>query len=442
MEQLQATVLRAMLTVRGWNEYSDIVCEEILTDNLVRALYTHIQNLHARTDGNLSIDAVRLDIEATYRQGESRAEELVEALSYIEQAPEVREDVLEDAVRKYAQRQWVKKACQYGASHISDSDLDVHILADYIQRAMEVRTKVHVECTSIFDAPLPGEVDDRPNVCSLGLADQLDTMLGGGAGSGELVVFLAPPKRGKTTILCTIGARAAAKGRGVLHITLEISKRRVVRRYETVWTKLKYLEMIGAPNAILAARNKVKQAGGDVHIEDWSHMGHASPYDVQALVNRLRSRGKKIDMVIIDYLELMQPNQTKNMARREMRHVYGQLGKDMRAMANAVDVPVITAWQVNRAGNSIDTPTQEHVSESWDIIKHADTLLSLGQTHEERKLNTMRIVVLEHRFSTDRGIVYLHCDMDRCDIKALEGSNDHGELRGQVPEHTGDSSSS
>ena len=94
-------------------------------------------------------------------------------------------------------------------------------------------------------------------------------------------------------------------------------------------------------------------------------------------------------------------------------------------MANAVGVPVITAWQVNRVGNSVDTPTQEHVSESWDIIKHADILLSLGQTPAEKKEQVMRVVLLEHRFSSERGVVHLHSDMDRCNIKPLEGSNDN-----------------
>ena len=421
MDQLQATVLKAMLTSAGWNEYADVISPEILTDNLVKALYGHIESLHGRVPGSLSVDAVRLDIEATYPMGETRADELVEALNYVEQAPEVKHGALSEAVRKYAQRQWVKKGLQYGASHISDPELDLHILADYIQRAVEVGEKVHGECTDIFDAALPDEANDRPNVCPLGLAPELDHLLGGGVASGELCVFLAPPKRGKTTYLCTVGARAAAEGKGVLHITLEISERRVIRRYESTWTKLKYTEMITAPSAIRAARNKVREVGGAVYVQDWSHVAHISPYDVQALVNRLRAQGKRIDLIVIDYLELLQPNQTKTFARREMRHVYGQLGKDMRAMANACAVPVVTAWQINRIGSNIDTPLTEHVSESWDIIKHADILLSLAQTSAERKENVMRVVVLEHRFSSERGSIHLHSDMDRCNIKPLEG---------------------
>jgi hypothetical protein len=96
----------------------------------------------------------------------------------------------------------------------------------------------------------------------------------------------------------------------------------------------------------------------------------------------------------------------------------------MRAVANMLEVPVHTGWQVNRIGSTIDTPMKEHVSESWDILMHADAILSLGQTEEERKMNLLRIVVLEHRHSTERGSVHLHCDMDRCDIKALEDSHE------------------
>lgn len=107
------------------------------------------------------------------------------------------------------------------------------------------------------------------------------------------------------------------------------------------------------------------------------------------------------------------------MARKEMRHVYSQLGIDMRAVGAQLGIPVFTAWQVNRKGNDVDTPTQTDVAESWDIIMHADILVSLAQSAEEKRQDIMRIPLLEHRFSKERGVVHLHSDMDRCNIRAL-----------------------
>jgi hypothetical protein len=110
------------------------------------------------------------------------------------------------------------------------------------------------------------------------------------------------------------------------------------------------------------------------------------------------------------------------MARKEMRHMYSQLGMDMRAVANAIEVPVITAWQINRAGNSVDTPTQEYIAESWDIVMHVDALLALGQSDAEEAQNIMRLIVLEHRYSDKRGVIHLRSDMDKCRIEPLQDS--------------------
>ena len=418
MDLLASTVLKAMLTKSGWAQYSDIVTPDILTDNLSKSLLTHITGLQTGLS-DVTPGALRLDVEATYRQGESRAEELQRAIDQLDDAPEVGNLELQDAIHKFAVRQNLAQAARYTATHLSETDLDVNVVADYVNRAMEVGTKVHATVTDLFESDLPGASHDRTMVCPTGLASELDRMLGGGVASGELFIMLAPPKRGKTTFLCTIGARAAASGKGVLHITLEISERRVVRRYETVWTGLRYEELLASPRLVSATRKKIQADGGQVYIQDWSHQRDKTPNDIKALVNRLRSQGKRVDVVIVDYLALMQPNGTKNMARREMRHVYSQLGVDMRATGAQLGVPVYTAWQVNRKGNDVDTPNQEHVAESWDIIMHADILVSLAQSAEEKRQDIMRIPLLEHRFSKERGVVHLHSDMDRCNIRAL-----------------------
>ncbi|HUW11712.1 MAG TPA: DnaB-like helicase C-terminal domain-containing protein [Anaerolineae bacterium] len=421
MDKLQAVVLRALLSRTGWTQYGEVITPDIITNANVQAVHTHIRALHERGEEDISTEALRLVIQASHPQGSARAQELCDVVSHMEEAQEVPDDIIQDAVKKFARRELLSQAATQIASHIGDDEIDVLSVQTLVARALDLGESVNGQVVDALESPLPGEVDCRPGIAALGLGDQLDFVLGGGVAEGELLCIVAPPARGKTSYLIAIGAAAAAHGRNVLHITLEISEARVRQRLDQAWTGMKVPNMIANPRTVVHARQKVKDTGGTVWVKDWSYQdGGTTPADVKALVRQMRSRGITIDMVVIDYLELMSPNRTGNFSRREMRHVYGQQIKEIRAVAVGLGVPICTAWQINRAGMSLDTVTMEHVSECYDINKHADIILGLNQSDGEAENNQMRIGVLKQRNGTARPQIHVKSDLDRCQIRALK----------------------
>jgi replicative DNA helicase len=431
MDSLQAQVLRALLTKAGWAEYADIVSEDVLTNTNVQAVYAHIKNLHSRAEGDLSPEAVRLDIVSTYRKSSERAQELCDVVDVIGKAEEVEANVLREAVQKFAQRELLARVATDIAKRLGDESLDVQHAKALIDRAVEVGEGIHTSVIDAVSGALPGEVDDRAAIASLGLGAELDRVLGGGVAAGELLVFVAPPSRGKTSYLCAAGARAAQEGRRVLHITLEVNATRVNRRYDSAWTGLKRRELAERPKVVAAARRQIRDAGGGVWIKDWSYNDSGvAPSDVKGLVRQMRSQGVDIDLVIVDYLELMVPNRSGSYQRREMRFVYGQIEKEMRAVGVALGVPILTAWQINRTGSAVDSITLEHLSESWDIAKHPDIILALNQSRGEADNNQMRIGVLKQRDGTGRPQVLVESDLDRCQIR---GTGEEGLLDDPEP---------
>lgn len=183
---------------------------------------------------------------------------------------------------------------------------------------------------------------------------------------------------------------------------------------------MKRKELIERPKAVVAARKDVQRAGGGVWIKDWSYSDSGTtPSDIKGLVRQERRRGHDIDMVVVDYMGLMTPNRTGNFTRREMRHVLGQQVKELRAVAVALGLPILSAWQINRVGSSVDTIELEHLAESWEVAHHADIVLALNQSRGEANNNQMRIGVLKQRDGTARPQVTVKSDLDRCTITGL-----------------------
>jgi replicative DNA helicase len=247
-------------------------------------------------------------------------------------------------------------------------------------------------------------------VTSLGISDSLDAHLCGGVGAGELLIYLAPPSRGKTSFLWATGAAAAAQVRNVLGITLELSARKCVRRVDQWLSKFTQSELISQPLFVSGARKGVE---GKLYFKDWSYTG-ITVDDIKALVTRMRQRGEKIDYLLVDYLELVKPVKYN---RHAERHNWSQTAQDLRALAVDLQIPVITAWQVNREGSEQHVLSARDVSECWDVVKHADIILGLNQNAAEMAERVMRVNVIKQRESTDRPQVYLHCDMDRMIIR-------------------------
>lgn len=410
MKALTDGVLAALMTESGWAEYSNLVSPELFPDTTSRTLYGYIRALHEAGHANISALQLEQYVLAMNTLNGDRAQEFTDGI------PKAPTESSGEVVRTWVSRQLLAQAAQYTASNLHSLELDPAVVLDYATRAMEVRHGHGPELLDFGKIPLPGESSDRPGIVPLGVSTELDTSLGGGIAAGELGILLAPPARGKTSVLCTIGAMAARRGIRPLHITLEISGIRVARRYECAWTRTPLVELIKRPADAANARQLVASISAMPAIKDWSY-AEVSPHDVHALVTKMRRQFTPPGLVIIDYLELMVPNKTKFLSRREQRHVWGQLGRDIRAMAVDLQVPVLTAWQVNREGSQLDRIGMEHVSECWDIVKHADTLIALDQTPSEAQNHVMMFSILKQRDSTVRRSVRTYCNLDRCEIR-------------------------
>ena len=227
--------------------------------------------------------------------------------------------------------------------------------------------------------------------------DVIDDLTQGGLGGGELGVIVAPAGVGKTWVLAAIGANSMKKGRHIVHYTLELNEAYVGLRYDSIFTGVANQNLKYHKDDVQSEMDKLK---GDLVIKYYPTKS-ASVNTLSAHLKRLTTLGTKIDMVVVDYADILKDTG----GAREVRHALGNIYEDLRGMAGEFQIPVWTASQANRSALDEDVIEATKVSESYQKIMTADFVMSLSRKVEDKIGNTGRFHVIKNRFGPD-GITF------------------------------------
>ena len=154
----------------------------------------------------------------------------------------------------------------------------------------------------------------------------------GGFGKGELVVFVAPAGIGKSWGLINVGAHAVKQGLKVIHYTLELNEGYVGQRYDAVLTGIAAQNLKYNQDEITTMVSKLK---GNLVIKYWPTKT-ASCSTIRSHIEKMIMLGKKPDLVIVDYADLLRGA----VARKEMRHELESIYEDLRGIAGEYEVPL------------------------------------------------------------------------------------------------------
>ena len=204
-----------------------------------------------------------------------------------------------------------------------------------------------------------------------------DNYLPSGIMPGQLGVFLAYPGIGKSWLSLYFAVQAWKQGRSPMVISLEMSETEVRNRVfaimgEGLWSHRKL-------------------SNGEVDLDDlkrW-HAGHIKdkpPFtiisnDTGGEINPSVLRGKidqyKPDFVIVDYLQLMSPNQKSDNETVRMKN----LSRELKLMALAEEVPImaISSATPDDVTKLETVPTLGQTAWSRQIAYDADWVLALGR---------------------------------------------------------------
>ena len=193
---------------------------------------------------------------------------------------------------------------------------------------------------------------------------------------GELIIIAARPSMGKTAFSLNIAMHAALKEKKkVAYFSVEMGKEQVMIRLLAGSSKIRLSDLrIGKisdqdwPRLINTAAN-VSECG--LFIDD---TGGISPFEIRAKARRLKAR-HGLDMIMIDYLQLMNMRQRLESREREV----SEISKLLKSIAKELHIPVVALAQLNRGveGRSDRRPMLSDLRESGSIEQDADVIMMI-----------------------------------------------------------------
>jgi replicative DNA helicase len=190
----------------------------------------------------------------------------------------------------------------------------------------------------------------------------------------DLIIIAARPSMGKTALCLTLAQNAAIlEGAVVAVFSLEMSKEQLVMR------------MLSSEAKVDAHRFRT----GYLTRDEWGRLAEAigtlseakifiddtagiSVLEMRAKTRRLYAEQKRLDLIVVDYMQLMSGSKKTESRQQEV----SQISRELKALAKELQVPVIALSQLSRAPEARNPPKpmMSDLRESGSIEQDADVV--------------------------------------------------------------------
>jgi len=230
---------------------------------------------------------------------------------------------------------------------------------------------------------------------------ELDRMTSG-LQKGELIIIAARPSMGKTALAINIAQNAAINHGAIVGIfSLEMSKESLLRRMlaSHAWVDQQMLQkgFVGAQEQIKLQKALSDLVDSHIFIDDSAGISLA---EMRAKARRLKQNAGGLDLVVVDYLQLMSasvPGGGKRGAYENRTQEVSAISRGLKALAKELHVPVMALSQLSRASErrgEDKRPMLSDLRESGSIEQDADVVAFI---HRESYYNRSEDLTDEER---------------------------------------------
>ena len=229
---------------------------------------------------------------------------------------------------------------------------------------------------------------------------KLDEMTSGMQKS-DLIILAARPAMGKTAFALSLARNAAVKGKAsVMIFSLEMAKEQLTQRLLSMVSKVD-LQTLKTGRLERRDWDDLNVAldilsNSNIHIDDTAGI---SIMEMKSKCRRLKAEAG-LDLVIIDYLQLMNPEGKADSRTQEI----SVISRNLKLLARELDCPVLVLSQLSRAPEqrTDHRPMLSDLRESGSIEQDADIVIFLYRDEYYNKEDTEKpgeceVIVAKHR---------------------------------------------
>ncbi len=223
--------------------------------------------------------------------------------------------------------------------------------------------------------------------------------LTGGLQPSDLIILAARPSVGKTSFVMSLAYNVATQHQGTVGIfSLEMSREQLVQRLIAMDTRIDAHKLrtgqIGTQELQIVVESMGRLASIPLYIEDTPAL---SIMDVRSKARRLQAQAE-VDLIIVDYLQLMQGRRSDNRVQE-----VSEISRGLKALARELNVPVVALSQLSRAveGRTSHVPMLSDLRESGAIEQDADIVMFIYREElydkETDKKGIAELHIAKHR---------------------------------------------
>lgn len=378
--ELEIQVLGAiMLDSMVFADIASILKSEYLYKNAHRIIFSSMVNLDTR---NEDLDALSV-IEELKRMGK------LDAAGGVEYILRITESIASSAsakryariiYEKYVLRELINIAKELLDNCFNPSSEPYAILANASKDILDTSesfskkrvVSVEEEINNILEQLGSRRGADKKNLPGVTTGYKLLDELTLGFQKSELIILAGRPSHGKTALALNVTRNAAQKGYKVAFFSLEMTKMEIISRLISIESRVDGQKLkSGRTSNEEWARvvNSLEKLKVKMYIDDTSEM---NVLELRAKARRLKHE-HDIDMVVVDYLQLLKGEGQYERRDLEVAHV----SRSLKALAKELDIPVVAAAQLNRGieQKKEKRPQLSDLRESGAIEQDADVVI-------------------------------------------------------------------
>jgi|TARA_B100001964_G_scaffold243425_1_gene321374 replicative DNA helicase len=246
----------------------------------------------------------------------------------------------------------------------------------------------------------------------------IDKKLFGGFNKGELSIFAGGSGTGKSLFLQNLALNWSTLGLNVIYFTFELSEELVAMRIDSMATGMSSRSLFkNLEDVELKVKLLSKQAGAMqiAYLPSGVNAGqlrsYLKEYEIQS--------GRQPQAVIIDYLDLMMPND-KRVSPSDLFVKDKYVAEELRNLAVELDTLLVTASQLNRTAVEEIEFDHSHIAGGLSKVQTADNVLGIFTSAPMRERGRYQIQFMKTRSSSGHGQrVDLQFDIESLKISDL-----------------------